>query len=317
MKKVFYMKKKLAFILAIMILFCSGCGQQVVAHTLPDSGIPKITSYADRAEVSDSETTTLAADIAGEGVTAETTHASAEETTSTTAAAVASEVTTTTTQTTTVTTTTTTSVQTEADEDVWEDEYYYEDEEEEAEEPEYDYDPTAVAEKAKKLNKTADSIRDEISAFLVKAVFGGYGMTLGGEGTFIGIFIEDGVWTVSVDDTECFRYKEEMEWFGYGEADSSTEKSDAEDPDTLLAIALVKKFPDIQNGSAGGWLEDGSCKAAYFTEDTTAGDGQMDYLLGEGGWTEKYCEWDGYNQGMSEESNVVGTSPVLKFAVEE
>lgn len=200
--------------------------------------------------------------------------------------------------------------------DVTDEEADYE-EEAEIPEPEYDYDPAEVSEKVKGLNKTADSIRDEISAFLVKAVFGGYGMNLGGEGTFMSIYIEDGTWTVIIDDTECFGYTEEMEWFGYGEADSTTEKVDAEDPDTLLALALVTKFPDIKNGSAGAWIEDGSCKAAYYTEDTTAGDGQMDYMLGDGGWTEKTCEWDGYNQGMSDEGNIVGTSPVLKFAVEE
>lgn len=190
-------------------------------------------------------------------------------------------------------------------------------EEEQEEEPEYSYDPETVSEKAKKLNRTADAIRDEIGGFLLKSVFGGYGMTLGGEGTFMSICIEDGLWMISVDDTDYFNSTEEMEWFGYGEADSSTDKADAEDPDTLLAIALVKKFPEIKNGSAGVWLQGGSCKAAYFTEDTTAGDGQLDFMLGEGGWTAKTCEWDGYNQGISDEGNIVGTSPVLKFAVEE
>ena len=301
------MKKRLALVIAIAVLFCSSCeNQQVVEHGQPmgTGADTTVTEEADTTpaedigditdnEPSDTDTT--------ENVPADT---EAEITEATKEA-----------ETTTVVEETTETEEYYEEEEYYEDEEYYEEEEEE--EPEYDYDPAVVAEKVKSLNKTAGAIGDEVGAFLVKAVFSGYGMNLGGEGTFMSIYIEDGLWTISIDDTDYFNYTEEMEWFGYGEADSSTTKEDAEDPDTLLAIALVKKFPEIKNGSAGLWLQSGGCKAAYFTEDTTAGDGQIDFMLGEGGWIEKTCEWDGYNQGMSDEGNIVGTSPVLKFAVEE
>ncbi len=286
------MKKSIALVLSFMVLFCASCNQQVVSNDVPGGGSYGTTASDTQSQDGGTDTET-AEDIA------DITEEDSEET------APAS---------------TTSTVQLSTDEEISEEDYSdYEDEEEEEEyeEPEYDYDPVAVAEKAKSLNKTADSIRNEIDSFLLKAALSGYGMTAGGEGTFLCIYIDEGVWTVMLDDTECFVYNEEMEWFGYGEADSTTEKADAEDPDTLLALAFATKFPDIKNGSAGAWIEGGSCKAAYFTEDTTAGDGQMDYLLGEGGWLEKYCEWDGYNQGMSDEGNIVGTSPVLEFAVEE
>ena len=208
-------------------------------------------------------------------------------------------------------------IQADSSESDWDEEETSDYNEEEDIQPEYDYDPAAVAEKAELLNKTADSIRDEICLFLTNSASGGYGMNPDGEGTYMSIYIEDGLWTVSVTDTGCFGYTEEMEWFGYGEADSTTDETEVEEPDTLLAIALAKRFPEIENGSAGAWLQDGSCKAAYFTEDTTSCDGQMDYMMGDGGWTSETCEWDGYNQGMSDEGNIVGTSPVLKFAVEE
>lgn len=318
------MKKKAALIPVMAVFMCCSCGQQVVAHKLPDDGNSQPSVVEDDIVLGASDNDSamdyivIGASVDDEAEDMADISEEAEVTMVAVTTAVSPSVTT---EISVMTTASETAVETTETEDIFDNSFYFEEDEEEYEEeyeePEYDYDPAEVAAKVKTLNKTADSIRDEISAFLVKAVFGGYGMTLGGEGTFMAISIEDGVWTVMVDDTEAFRYKEDMEWFGYGEADSTTDKADAEEPDTLLAIALVKKFPHIKNGSAGVWLEGGSCKAAYFTEDTTAGDGQMDYLLGEGGWLEKYCEWDGYNQGMSEEGNIVGTSPMLKFAVEE
>ncbi len=307
------MKKRLAFLAAFAVLICSSCGQQVVEHGNLGGGTTSVTVSASSTE-DELYVEGDAADITEEAEASEAQTDTPDTVTEIETEAVEEVIT--------ETETAETEAETSADtEEAYEDEEYedqWEDEsEDEEEEPEYDYDPAEVAEKAKALGKTAKAIGNEVEAFLLKSVLSGYGMTLGGEGTFMSIYIEDGLWMISIDDTDYFNYTEEMEWFGYGEADSTTDKADAEEPDTLLAIALVKKFPEIQNGSAGLWLQSGTCKAAYFTEDTTAGDGQMDFLMGEGGWQESWCEWDTYNFGMSDEGNIVGTSPELKFKVEE
>lgn len=257
------------------------------------------------------EKTTVSTTKAATAATEEITTSSNTKPTTTTVKTSVTTILTTTSATTTTATTTTSAVVEEED---WEEE----EEEEEEWEPEYDYSPVEVATEALKHNATADSFIKSVNGFLTKAKSGGYGMINGEEGSIVYIYVEDGLWMVSVDNTDCFKYKEEvMEWSGYGEADKNTSTSDAEDPDTLFAIYMAKEFPNIYNASAGVWVEDGKCKAAYFTDDTTSGDSQMEFLLGEGGWTESSCEWDGYNQGMSEDGNVVGTSPVLKFKVSE
>lgn len=293
------MKRFSVLVLSLAVLMCASCDQKIVSNDVPAGGTTVATTVAAAAD-----------DIIGDDIPEIDTDADADITDVQEDVLVEED-------------SSDEAEDTSADEESGEADEEYEDdseeeyEDEDYEEPEYDYDPAAVAAKAKELNGVADSFRTEIGAFLSKASLSGYGMTAGGEGTFMSIYIEEGIWMVSVDDTDCFSYTEEMEWFGYGEADSTTSAADAEDPDTLFALELMKKFPGIKNGSAGAWIQDGSCVAAYFTENTTAGDGQMDYMMGPGGWLESYCEWDGYNQGMSDEDNIVGTSPVLGFAVEE
>ncbi len=278
------MKKLSAVFISLVVLLCASCEQQVVSNDVP-KGTGETTTVPGINDVTDSEADFVIDDVEDidEDDSADDENVDEDESTD--------------------------------DETGDSDEEY----EEDIEEPEYDYDAAVVAEKVKTLNGTADAIRGEIGAYLQTAANNGYGMLPGSEGSLITIYIEEGIWMVTVDNTDSFAYVEDeeeeiiMEWFGYGEADSSTSTADAEDADTLFAIALAKKFPEIQNGSAGAWVQDGSCLAAYYTEDTTAGDGQMDFLLGAGGWTESYCEWDTYNQGMSDEGNVVGTSPVLNI----
>ena len=204
-------------------------------------------------------------------------------------------------------------VTTDADDIADIEEEFVEDEEvEEEEELEYDYDLTVATEEITKANAKAEEFSKKMSAFLAEAKAGGYGMADGAEGTYITAYVEDGLWMINIDDTDCFTYVEdELEWWGYSEADETTIKDEAEDNDTLLAIYLRDAFPNVTVGSMGAWVENNECKAAYFTATTTTGDYQVEELFGKGGWTANTCEWDGYNQGVSEEGNFVGTYPVL------
>ena len=196
------------------------------------------------------------------------------------------------------------------------DDFFTEEEEEEIEEPEYDYDAAAAAEEIKGFNVKAEDFAKSINGFLSEAAAGGYGMAEGG--TLMTAYAEEGLWMITIDDADCFVYPEDgLEWWGYGEADASTDKALAEDNDTLLAIWLRDAFADITDASVGAWLENGECKAVYYTDDTTTGDIQIEFMMGEGGWLEPTCEWDTYNQGVSDEGNFVGTYPVLGFEVIE
>ena len=195
------------------------------------------------------------------------------------------------------------------------DEEFEEEEEAEVTEPEYDYDAAAAAEEVKKLNAEAESIANSIGGFLAEAAAGGYGMTEGG--TLVTAYVEGGLWSIYIDDTDYFTaVEDDLEWWGYGEADAATDTALAEDNDTLFAAWLCKAFPHITDASIGAWVENGECKAVYYTDDTTSGDFQIEFLLGEGGWLEPACEWDTYNQGVSDEGNLVGTYPVLGIEIE-
>lgn len=201
-----------------------------------------------------------------------------------------------------------------------EDENYVDDffleEEEDEEEPEYDYDAAVAAEEIKALNVEAENFAKSINGFLSEAAAGGYGMMEGS--TLVTAYVEEGLWIINVEDTDCFALPEDgLEWWGYGEADASTDKALAEDNDTLLAIWLCEAFPNITDASVGAWLENGECKAVYYTDDTTTGDIQIEFMMGKGGWIAPSCEWDGYNQGVSDDGNFVGTYPILGFEVIE
>jgi len=242
--------------------------------------VTAVTTTTTKAAETAATTTTSAAATTTTAVTTTkvTTTAATTKVTTTTAATTTTSATTTTTAAATTARTTTTTLDTE----ICEEEEY-----EEEEEPEYDYNPLEAATEVLKHNATADSFIKSVNSFLTKAKSGGYGMINGEEGSIIYFYVEDGLWMVSVDNTDCFNYKEEvMEWGGYGEADKNTSTASAEDPDTLLAIHMAKEFPAIYNASAGVWVEDGKCKAAYFTDDTTSGDSQIEYMFGVGGWTD-------------------------------
>lgn len=178
--------------------------------------------------------------------------------------------------------------------------------------PEYDYDAALAAEEVTRLNGIAEEVAIATNSFLEEAKAGGYGMIDGAEGTFVYAYIDDGIWLLFLDNVDCFECADEfVQWWGCGEADKDSEYKFIEDNDSRFALRLAQALPDVKNASVGAWIENGECKAVYFTESTTAGDYQLDIFFREGGWAANTCEWDGYNQGVSEEGNFVGTYPVL------
>lgn len=181
---------------------------------------------------------------------------------------------------------------------------------------EYSYDAELAAEEVNRFNGIAEQVAVATNNFLIEAKEGGYGMIDGAEGTFFCAYIDDGIWLLFLDHVDCFECADEfVQWWGCGEADKDSEYKFIEDNDSRFALRLAQALPDVKNASVGAWIENGECKAVYYTESTTTGDYQLDNYFGAGGWIAPTCEWDGYNQGVSDDGNFVGTYPVLGFEV--
>lgn len=157
-------------------------------------------------------------------------------------------------------------------------------------------------------NSTAAAIKNQVLTFLTKMDAQKCGMKMSDSFTSqLTISVENGVWKVTNSTLDSFLSGGKYTWSGSGSSDSTSEDI-AEDE---LARSLAEVLPNVTTGGIAVWLEGGACKAVSFTADSTSPDAQTLALMGKGGWTADTCEWDGKTAGVSNDGNIVGTSPML------
>lgn len=156
-------------------------------------------------------------------------------------------------------------------------------------------------------DSAASTIKSELTTILTKMDTAKSGMKMSST-SLITITVEDGVWKVTNGTPDSFR-SNMFTWNGSGSSDSGSEDG-AED---FMAAQLADRMPNVKSAGISAWFESGGCLAVSFTEDSSTPDSQVTGNMGEGGWLETEFEWNGKDEGVSTDGNVVGTSPKLRM----
>lgn len=163
-------------------------------------------------------------------------------------------------------------------------------------------------------NSTAAEMRKNIDYFLVEADFSGYGMYRN-EDAYCEptISISGGTWNISIAGnlSQVFRSNGAYQWTGSGSGRFNMSKNSVS-ADALLAISLANLFPEIQDGYVTFRIESGKCTVLYYTPDVTNAISTMPQFE-EGGWSVDNYDWDYFNDGVTIDGYIVGTSPELRM----
>lgn len=160
-------------------------------------------------------------------------------------------------------------------------------------------------------NSTAASLKNTIDTFLVECDVNRFGMMRGESSiSTLSIKIENNAWTITADNTDCFKSSDKVSWYNDNQPSSASDtKVGADNALTLMEIKLADLFTDTENGYAKAYLEDGRCKRVYFSENTTSAISELDSVIND------ESAWDSFKwqqeSGISKEGYIVGTAPSI------
>lgn len=159
---------------------------------------------------------------------------------------------------------------------------------------------------------TAASIKNQVNNFLTESDTYGHGMMRGKEKvTIFSIKIENNTWTVTADNTDCFRSTDKVSWYNDSiGSDAGISKQSTDNALTLLEIDLADLFTDIENGYAKAYIQDGKCERVYYTADSTTSVSALDAVISDENAWDNY-KWDS-GDGVTADGCVVGTAPVIR-----
>ncbi len=163
-------------------------------------------------------------------------------------------------------------------------------------------------------NSTAASIQKSVNVFLTQANTERYGMFASHAVSTTGVIaVTGGTWTLTGIDPTVFVQTGHITWSGSGTGQANTPPANSANAEDVLVTQLANAFPDLETAYISFYLEDGSCKAVYFSADTDAAFTML--AFGPGGWSADQYAWDGARAGICTEGYVVGTSPAVKLGV--
>ncbi|MGN0657124.1 MAG: type II secretion system protein [Ruminiclostridium sp.] len=160
-------------------------------------------------------------------------------------------------------------------------------------------------------NTTASKIQKTITCFLTEADVNGYGFKLAAGNYCHGeITVAGSLWTVTITEgnvNNVFNSKK-ISWQGTGSGRRDDSKL-TDCAEQLLAITLADSLPEVETAKIGFRLEGGTCRACYYTGDTS---GTVTVPpFGAGGWSTPTFAWNNNAAGISAEGFIVGTSPAV------
>ncbi len=176
-------------------------------------------------------------------------------------------------------------------------------------------DEYIISSRVTSANVVAANIRNLINNFLADADAYGYGMKA--EKNIIDtldIQINDGIWTVSAGNAECYNSNgnNKVIWGAEGKGSYGEDKNGVMSAEKILAIQLANALPDIKNGAAALSMVGGICCAVAFSDEkNTKLVAQTDYPAFSDGKFPDMFAWNGKNNGVTSAGTVVGTSPVV------
>lgn len=170
------------------------------------------------------------------------------------------------------------------------------------------------------MNSNANELRKQINYFLTQAAVDGYGMketsSIYCEPT---ISIANGYWTLTtapdMDISTVFNNSNIYSWTGAATiATGSDDRFQATTADEMFVRTLANLYHDLKVGYITFRLEGGKCSALYYTTEQSGVVSEMP-AFAAGGWSVDEFAWDNYDQGVTTNGIIVGTSPVLQLAV--
>ena len=160
-------------------------------------------------------------------------------------------------------------------------------------------------------NTTASKIQKTITCFLTEADTSGYGFRLAAGNYCHGeITVNGSLWTVTITegDVNTVFNSKQISLQGTGSGRNSDSKI-TDCAERLLAITLADTMPEVETAKMGFRIEGGTCRACYYTGDTS---GTVTVPpFGAGGWSTSTFAWNNSVAGISTEGFIVGTSPAV------
>lgn len=173
----------------------------------------------------------------------------------------------------------------------------------------------AVSSRVTSANSTASDLQKTINLFLTEANTQQYGMFVSRSNhTEMHISIVNGIWSLTIDDPTVFVNNGPARWSGSGTGQNGAPPASGTNAEDILATKLASLFGEIESGYISAYLEGGTCRALYYTADSTAAVANIP-AFGAGGWTVTTHSWDGNNAGVTPDGTIVGTSPRLDLAL--
>lgn len=172
-------------------------------------------------------------------------------------------------------------------------------------------------------NTTASEMKKHIDRFFTQSdANGGCAMLASNAARAVfSIEVNNGTWTVTVDNTSAFVTGTNLPWGTAGSATTSTQIKDAVCNEQLLAISLANAFPSMNTAAVKAHCMGGRCTAIWytdFTSDCTAVTGLPAFSTsGQVAWADSngndidVFAWNGQDGGVSTEGYIVGTAPEL------